>query len=460
MQIFEYPYVIITILVACLLVVGLVGAYFALQGVKAAKGKTEKDFTTIQKMEGLFGRMEKLRQNRNIMYVSISLDNVRNIYSDSKVRQIYSAVKLILLKVFDEGNIAPYDQTNFIVLHSWDAEIVKARMNLCVEEVNRYLLKQNAIKTVEVRFGSCVANAAGVTFDDAINRSKQACTMAEDKNITHAEWNSSLGKTVEKKIKMENNIENEIDNNRFFLEYQPVLDANTKKIFGAEVLSRLNSEQDGVLTPGSFLSAVNSVGLCDKFDYYIFEKNCKWISNNREQRAKYIYNVNFSRNTICDADFAEKIMGIVEKYRLPYSTIALEVLEDESVSGEAKTNMIRNLRILNEKGVVILLDDFGSGYTTFVDLHELTVDIVKIDKSITQKAVTETGYVIMKNVIQTAKDLGMRSVCEGVETEEQERAAIKAGCDYLQGFYYYRPMPVTKLEQLFAEENGSEQGAF
>ena len=68
--------------------------------------------------------------------------------------------------------------------------------------------------------------------------------------------------------------------------------------------------------------------------------------------------------------------------------------------------------------------------------------------SITQKAVTETGYVIMKNVIQTAKDLGMRSVCEGVETEEQERAAIKAGCDYLQGFYFSPPVSQGEFEQL------------
>ncbi|MBQ4087332.1 MAG: EAL domain-containing protein [Clostridia bacterium] len=456
MQIFEYPYVIITILVACILVLGLVGAYFALQGVRAAKGKTEKDFTTIQKLEGIFGKMEKLRQNRCVLYISVSLDNVRSLYSDAKAWQIYSGVKPMLLAVFGEAEIAPYDQTNFVVLHSWDAEIVKARMNLCVEEVNRYLLKQSAINTVEIRFGSCTANAAGVSFDEAINRAKQACTMAEDKDITHTAWDSKVGKTVEKKIKMENNIENEIDNNRFFLEYQPVLDAKTKKIIGAEVLSRLNSEQEGVLTPGSFLSAVNSVGLSDKFDYYIFEKNCKWISNNREQRAKYIYNVNFSRNTICDAGFAERIMEIVEKYKLPYSAIALEVLEDETVTGEAKANMIQNLNILNEKGVVILLDDFGSGYTTFGDLHDLVIHIVKIDKSITQKAVNETGYVIMKNIIQTAKDLGMRTVCEGVETKEQEEAAIKAGCDLLQGFYYYKPMPVVKLEQVFAEEDGGE----
>ena len=117
----------------------------------------------------------------------------------------------------------------------------------------------------------------------------------------------TIANALEKKIKIENNIEKEIDNNRFFLEYQPVLDAKTKKIIGAEVLSRLNSESEGILAPKSFLSAVDSVGINEKFDYYIFEKNCKWISNDEENRNKYVYTINFSRFTLCDQNLAEDI---------------------------------------------------------------------------------------------------------------------------------------------------------
>ena len=110
---------------------------------------------------------------------------------------------------------------------------------------------------------------------------------------------------------MENNIQNEIDNNRFFLEYQPIIDAKTNKIMGAEVLSRLNSPTEGILTPGIFLSAVNNVGLNQKFDYYIFEKNCKWISSEKETRMKYVYTINFSRYTLCDPNLAENIIKII-----------------------------------------------------------------------------------------------------------------------------------------------------
>ena len=202
------------------------------------------------------------------------------------------------------------------------------------------------------------------------------------------------------------------------------------------------------------MSAVDSVGINEKFDYYIFEKNCKWISNDKKQREGYKYTINFSRSTLSEPAFAEKIIAIAEKYDLKLSCLAVEILEDKNLSGEAKQQMIDNLSTLKEKGISILLDDFGSGYTTFGDLQNLNISIVKIDKAITQNAVTETGFIILKNIIRTSQDIGFKTLCEGVETKEQEEAVIKAGCDLLQGFYYYKPMPVATLEKLLDKSVG------
>ena len=116
--------------------------------------------------------------------------------------------------------------------------------------------------------------------------------------------------------------------------------------------------------------------------------------------------------------------------------------------------MIDNLSTLKEKGISILLDDFGSGYTTFGDLQNLDISIIKIDKAITQNSVTDTGFIILKNIIRTAQDIGFKTLCEGIETKEQEEAAINAGCDLLQGFYYYKPMPVSMLEKIFDTNKG------
>ena len=448
MHVFENPYIIIASLAIGVVVLAAIGICFAVRGLRAANGQTERSFTSISKMESRFKAMGKSR-SRLVLYINLSTDNLRISRSEQK---LFLEIKHNLLYTFANGEesfAAAYDDKNYIVIANLDAETVKEQIETCINDINKILLKHSAFNVVTVRIGSYDSSCIQVNFDDAVARAKQACMLAKTQKTSYVEWTASSGKALEKKIKIENNIEKEIDNNRFFLEYQPVLDAKTKKIIGAEVLSRLNSESEGILAPKSFLSAVDSVGINQKFDYYIFEKNCKWISNDKKQREGYKYTINFSRSTISEPEFVEKITNIAEKYDLKFSCLAVEILEDKNIMGKAKQQMIDNLSLLKEKGISILLDDFGSGYTTFGDLQNLDISIIKIDKSITQNSVTETGFKILKNIIQTAKDIGFKTLCEGIETEEQEDAAIEAGCDLLQGFYYYKPMSVATLENLF-----------
>lgn len=452
MRIFEYPYVIITILVMIFLVMGLVGLYFTIKSVRTAKGSAEKSFCGIGKIENDFEKAGASRENRCVVYISVSLDAMKRLYSESKAMRLYEQIKRILFTHFclnANGEISLYGSENFVSLNALEAEEVEACIEKCYSEINEAMVKYDAVNVVRVTFGYHTTSSNEVNFKTALARAKQALSMAEDKESLFFRWDNTNGKNFERKIKIENNIHNEIDNNKFFLEYQPILDAKTDKIMGAEVLSRLNSATEGVLTPGHFLSAVNNVGLNEKFDYYIFEKNCKWISSDKENRAENVYTINFSRNTLCDRDLAENLISIIEKYGVDYSCIAVEILEDKDLNEEEKNSMVRNLKRLKEKGVLILLDDFGKGYTSFGDLAEFDINIVKIDKAITQGATNQTGFLILKNIIRTANDLGFKTLCEGIETEEQKKIAVDAGCDMLQGYYFYRPMPVAQFEALF-----------
>lgn len=455
MRIFEYPYVIISIFVICFFLLGGIGLYFAVRGLRTANDEEENDFTNISKLESSFVKSGKLRENRCVMYISVYLENYRSLYSEEQTEKVFGIIKRGLLHSFSNkkyGSVSTYGNHTYVAYSTHDADSVRAMIESFNASLTKGLIDNNALNIAEVRIGLFFAFGSDVSFDEAINRAKHACILAKNEKIPYVEWDVNSGKALEKKIKIENNIESEIDNNRFFLVYQPVLDAKTKEIIGAEVLSRLNSSSDGVLNPGSFLSAVDSVGLNNKFDYYIFEKNCKWISNDKKQREGYKYTINFSRSTLCEPAFAEKIISIANKYGLNSSCLAVEILEDKNISGEARKQMMENLTALKENGISILLDDFGSGYTTFGDLQNLDISIVKIDKAITQNSVTENGYIILENIIRTAKNIGFKTLCEGVETKEQEEAAIRAGCDLLQGFYYYKPMSVAMLEKLFFKE--------
>lgn len=455
MKIFEYPYVIITILALFFIVMGLVGLYFTMKSVKTAKGTVEKSFCGIGKIENDFEKAGASRKNRCIIFISVSLDSMKRLYSESKALRIYEQIKRILLKHFcfdANGEISLYGKENFVALNGLESDKISHFIEGCFKEVNEVFVKNSAVNVVRMNFGYHCTSSTEVSFKTALGRAKQACSMAEDRGVLLCQWDNSDGKEFERKIKIENNIHNEIENNRFFLEYQPVIDAKTDKIVGAEVLSRLNSPTEGVLTPQHFLSAVNNVGLNEKFDYYIFEKNCKWIASDKENRTNYVYTINFSRYTLCDRNLAENIIKIIEKYEIDYSCIAIEILEDKNLNDDEISIMTKNLSILKEKGILILLDDFGKGYTGFGDLTEFDISIVKIDKSITQNATTKAGFLILKNIIQTAHDLGFKTLCEGIETDEHKKTAVDAGCDMLQGYYFYRPMSVTQLETLFEKQ--------
>ncbi len=455
MKFFEYPYVIITILVIFFLIMGVIGLYFTVKSAKTAKGTAEKSFCGIGKIESDFTKAGISGKNRCITYIFVSLDGVKRLYSESKAAGIYEQIKTILFQHFGVnagGELSLYGSENFVALNHSDSENIVHCIETCVQQINGIFVKHEAVNVVHICFGYHITAATDVSFQTALARAKQACSIAEDQNVLYCQWDSSNGKAFERKIKIENSIQEEIENNKFFLEYQPILDAKTGKIIGAEVLSRLNSATEGVLTPFHFLSAVNNVGLNRQFDYYIFEKNCKWIAADKEKRMQYVYTINFSRYTLCDESLADRIINLIEQYGLSYSCIAVEILEDKSLSEQEKTVMMKNISRLKEKGILMLLDDFGKGHTGFGDLTDFDIGIVKIDKSISQNARNQNGFVILKNIIQTAHDLGFQTLCEGIETKEHQKTVVEAGCDMLQGYLFYRPMPVTKLETLFEEQ--------
>ena len=460
MTVFEYPYVIITILSAVFLAMILFGLYFTVKSVKTADGTAEKDFCSIGKIESGFEKLGALGKERSVIYISISLDGMKRLHSESKAIRMYEQIKEILQEHFcldTDGGISLCGGENFVALSCLDSGGTEQSIERCFGKISGVFAEHGVVNVVRIHFGYVCTGSNDVSFETVFARAKKALSMAEDKDVLYCRWDSPSEREFERKLKIENNIQNEIDGNRFFLEYQPIIKADTNKIIGAEVLSRLNSPTEGILTPHLFLSAVNNVGLNRKFDYYIFEKNCKWISNDRENRMVYLYTINFSRYTLCDKNMAENVLNIIKKYDIDCSCIAIEILEDKNPDEEERKEIVKNLNRLAEEGILILLDDFGNGHTGFDDLKDFDVSIVKIDKAITQNAANPKGFVILKNIIRIAHDLGSAALCEGIETEEHKRAALEAGCDMMQGYCFYQPVSAARLEQLFEKGQAQEE---
>ena len=183
MQIFEYPYIIITLLILFFIILTAVGIYFAVRGAKTAKGSEEKDFINISKLEASFEKSGKLHEDRCVFYAKVSLDNFRSLYSAHQTSNVFSEIKTALLEAFSNGdvsNIAAYGEKNFVVFSKWNIETARRKIENCFGELNKCLLKHSALNIIDIRTGAYFAFGTQVSFDEAIGRAKQAYLLAKN----------------------------------------------------------------------------------------------------------------------------------------------------------------------------------------------------------------------------------------------------------------------------------------
>ena len=238
----------------------------------------------------------------------------------------------------------------------------------------------------------------------------------------------------------------------FRLAVQPVIQLETGSIVGGEVLSRLSHPDYGIIFPNKFLPAVEEAGLSSQFDHYIFGKTCDLVKRMVSQNIQLQYlSCNFARSTLSEKNIVADLCEIAQRYDVGYDRLAVEVTEQEL---ETDTDLFRqNLRQLQDLGFNIFVDDLGTGVTAVRDLWSYPVDVMKLDRSLLQDAETEQGRVTFHGLQNLADNMGIKVLCEGVETEEQLQFVVDTGCDYGQGYLFYRPMEEQQFVRLVSKED-------
>ena len=169
----------------------------------------------------------------------------------------------------------------------------------------------------------------------------------------------------------------------------------------------------------------------------------KW---NGTKFSDLVISCNFTRITISEDDFISNIKSISDKYKFNKQNLCIEITEDAIEKNSEKA--LKNIEECKKLGFHIALDDLGSGYTSLINLCHYPVDIVKIDNSILNSADDERGRLLFEGLVDISHKLQLKVICEGVETPAQNEFVTAAGCDYIQGFYYYRPMPEEECEKM------------
>lgn len=244
-------------------------------------------------------------------------------------------------------------------------------------------------------------------------------------------------------------------NQEFQLYLQFIVDNKSKKVVSAESLSRWHNPDKGILLPGKYIEAMESAGVISELDYYMFEAVCRQLHKWKDTEFDRLsISCNFTRITLSERNFVDRIKEISNKYVFDRNRIIIEITEDaiERNIEDAMQNVLECKKL----GLRFALDDLGSGYTALGNLCEYPVDIVKIDRDILNKTNKENGEELFVGIIDLAHSLNLKVVCEGVETEEQNQFVSNTDCDYIQGWYYSKVLSVPDSENYIREK--SEKG--
>ena len=241
----------------------------------------------------------------------------------------------------------------------------------------------------------------------------------------------------------------EIQNNKYYVFLQPKIDLKTKMLSGAEALIRHIDSSGNITPPISFIPLFEKEHLIRYIDFFVFEEVCKLLSSWKKDNKKIIpISLNFSRNTILESEFVETLKTIISKYNVESNLIEIEITE---TIGEIDTKIISNIsKEIKNAGFPIALDDFGSKYSNISLFTTLEFDTLKLDRGLIDKLQSNPEkQIIVRSVINMCKEMNVKVVGEGIETEELSSLLTRFKCDYAQGYLYSRPIPIKEFEEKY-----------
>lgn len=238
--------------------------------------------------------------------------------------------------------------------------------------------------------------------------------------------------------------------------YQPVVDASTYMLTGAEALMRFSIKKEGVdeceyISPVEFIPVLEETGLIIPAGRWILEQSAKQCSIWNEHVKDFRVNINVSYIQVMKSDVFSDIMSVIDKYSLQPSCIGIELTESGYLDSSTHFNHL--WRKLKDNGVYVILDDFGTGYSNLHCLSDLKPNYIKIDRTFTLKALkNKYDYKLMTYIIDMAHSLGLKLCIEGVETSDDLRQLRQSGADYIQGYLFGKPYPAVEFEKRYVND--------
>ncbi len=389
----------------------------------------------------------------------IDLDNFKNIndtmghnYGDKLL--IYFARKLKTW-INTEDIICRLGGDEFILIHpnADEAEVMSyAKSILKLFDQPSEIDGKRIYVTVSI--GIALYPKDGTDTNNILKNAEAAMYEAKDLGKNRFElFNWDMYLKLTRKTHIERILRYAIENDELIINYQPQYDAKNNHIFGFEALLRLNSKELGLISPLEFIPIAEEYGHITKIGQWVINESCKqavkWSQKGYQFKS---IGVNISSVDLQQTDFHECIEEIIKNTGVNPEILELEITE--SVLMESVDSSIATLKQLMNMGISIALDDFGTGYSSLSYLRKIPINTLKIDKSFIDNITSNQKEASIINIIiDMAHSLGLNVVAEGVEKKEQLLVLKERNCDYIQGYYFSKPLPVDEIDKLFEKDN-------
>lgn len=418
----------------------------------------ERYLAEHDRLTGLYNRVKFFEETKKLVnkneekeyvFLRVDLDRFRlynSFFGESEGDRllIYFADKIKeIIKQFDNAIFGRIESDIFGICCCYD----KKGIQYMQQEIIADLADYNDTYYIEPSIGVYIIEDRNISVEAMYDRATMAAESCKHKFMSYiGYYNERMTNRLVVEQEVMNEAQKALDEEQFVVYLQPKTNIHTEEYYGAEALVRWIHPEKGVISPGKFIPVFESNGFIGRLDHYMWEHTCKllrkWIDEGLNPSP---VSVNVSRANMYNLNLVDSLKELIEKYQIPAKLLQLELTE--SAFMDDQDMMINKVKDLQKNGFTVLMDDFGSGYSSLNTLKDIPVDILKVDMKFLGTGVdTERSERILASVVNMAAWLDLAVIVEGVETREQRNFLDSIGCEYVQGYYYARPMPWEEYE--------------
>ncbi len=402
---------------------------------------------------------ERIEQGNGFSVVAFNVRRfkfINELFGKEQADLLLKYISKVFMRHIRDGEFFCRDTADsfYVCLGETDNRHILDWIGSFVSEIGKTTESYNSNYRVVLYCGIEVCTNADCPVEQVLTHALFALEHAKN---AHSEQIIFYDSQLQQKRELDNQIESRmhaaLKNGEFRMFLQPKVSLADGCLSGAEALVRWVNGSGQMFYPDQFIPLFERDGFCVQLDIYMVEQACRQIRSWIDQGIQPIpISVNQSRTLFFTLDYLEKLTTVLEKYQVDAGMITLEILEGIALENVDQLN--ERIEQLHELGFRVSMDDFGSGYSSLNTLAKLNIDELKLDRAFLMEISGGSGErtrMIMEQITEMVHHLGISTVVEGVETEENDRMIHEMGCDFGQGYYYSRPIPAQEFSERFMQ---------